>query len=311
VSGTSSREPSRIDPCSHTTTVSWEELAAEAGRRLRRAGVASPEVEARRLVEQASGLEAAELIAALPQAATHRGVAAFDRMLARRLAGEPLQYVLGAWGFRRLDLMVDRRVLIPRPETEIVAEHALAELDRRRATVADRPLLAADLGTGSGAIALSLAVESEGVEVWATDVSSDALAVARANLAGAGRSAARVRLVKGDWFEALPNHLRGRFDLVVSNPPYVAADERLPAEVERWEPAAALVAGSSGLEAFEVILASVRSWLAPGGAVVLELAPHQAQAVRRLATMAGLVDAGVLPDLVGRDRVLVARRPAA
>src|SRR5688500_6955983 len=124
-------------------------------------------------------------------------------MAERRLAGEPLQYVLGSWGFRTLDLFVDPRVLIPRPETEVVAGlaiDALADLDR--------PGIAVDLGTGSGAIALSLAAEHwPHVEVWASDASADALAVARANLAALGRRGAVVRLVEGDWFGALPDDL--------------------------------------------------------------------------------------------------------
>ena len=166
------------------------------------------------------------------------------RMVARRRAGEPLQYAIGAWGFRRLDLYLDRRVLIPRPETEQVVEVAL-----RRAAAARRcraPLVV-DLGTGSGAIALSIAVEVPGADVWATDVSADALAVARANLAGlGGRAATRVRLVEGSWFDALPEAFRGQVHLLVSNPPYVADGETLPAEVADWEPPGALRAGPHG-----------------------------------------------------------------
>ena len=146
-------------------------------------------------------------------------------MVARRAHGEPLQYVLGRWGFRTLDLLVDRRVLIPRPETEVVAGLAIDAL-----AALDRPGVAVDLGTGSGAIALSLAAERwPHVEVWATDVSPDALAVARANLAGLGRRAAVVRLLEGTGSSALPGDLRGRVDVIVSNPPYVPADAPLPA----------------------------------------------------------------------------------
>src|SRR5688500_3110506 len=124
-------------------------------------------------------------------------------MAERRLAGEPLQYVLGSWGFRTLDLFVDPRVLIPRPETEAVAGLAIEAL-----AAIDRPGLAADLGTGSGAIALAMAAERwPHVQVWATDLSADALAVARANLAALGRRGAVVRLVQGDWFGALPDEL--------------------------------------------------------------------------------------------------------
>ncbi len=241
----------------------------------------------------------------LDHPATTRGVAAVDGMVARRAAGEPLQYVLGRWGFRSLDLLVDRRVLIPRPETEVVAELAVEEL--RRLGGGERPVVAADLGTGSGALALSLAAEVATAEVWGTDRSDDALAVARANLAGLGRPGARVRLAAGHWFAALPAELRGRLDLVVSNPPYVAEDEELPAEVAGWEPRDALVAGPAGDEAARAILGEVGGWLARPGALVLELAPAQAAGLAAAATAAGAAEARVRPDLTGRERVLVAR----
>jgi release factor glutamine methyltransferase len=209
--------------------------------------------------------------------------------------------VLGVWSFRTLDLLVDRRVLIPRPETEVVAGRALDELDRRRGRVV------VDLGTGSGAIALSVAAERTGVEVWATDASADALDVARANLAGLGSAGTRVRLVEGDWFAALPEELAGRVDVIVSNPPYVAAGEDLPAEVRDWEPAGALVPGPSGLEALEVLVDGAPRWLAPGGALVVELAPHQAAAVADRARAGGFAAVEIGADLTGRDRFVVAR----
>ena len=222
-------------------------------------------------------------------------------MLARREQGEPLQYVVGRWGFRRLDLFVDRRVLIPRPETEVVVEEALVEARRLGARTA------VDLGTGSGAIALSLAVEDVELRVWATDASADAVAVARANTAGLGRPGGRVTVVEGSWFDPLPDELRGVVDLVVSNPPYVAADEELPAEVADWEPAAALVAGPTGLEAVEAITAEAPVWLGRPGALVVEIAPHQAPDAAALARRSGFTDVEIRPDLTGRDRVLVAR----
>jgi len=224
----------------------------------------------------------------------------YEAMVARRAAGEPLQYVLGSWGFRTLDLLVDRRVLIPRPETEWVVEQALRRLP------ADVECIALDLGTGSGAIALSIAVERPRARVVATDSSPDALAVARANLAGIGRAGTRVELREGDWWAAVGDE---QFDLVIANPPYVAVDDELPAEVADWEPMGALVPGQTGLEALAVIIAGAASHLRPGGWLVCEIGETQGSAVRALAADAGLVDVDVLPDLNGRDRVLVAGRP--
>jgi release factor glutamine methyltransferase len=282
----------------------WRDLRHESVDRLRQAGVDDPEQELRWIVERASGRAPAEQVAALEEPVTQREVRFVDEMVARRAAGEPLQYVLGRWGFRALDLLVDRRVLIPRPETEVVAGLAI---DALRAL--GRPGIAVDLGTGSGAIALSLAAERwPDVEVWATDRSADALAVASANLAGLGRRSAVVRLVEGDWFAALPDDLRGRVDVIVSNPPYVAADERLPPEVAAWEPRDALVPGPTGLEAIEQLVAAAPGWLAPGGTLVLEIGDTQGSAVRRLAEAAGLLDGTIWPDLAGRARALVARR---
>jgi release factor glutamine methyltransferase len=232
-------------------------------------------------------------------------------MLERRESGEPVQYVLGHWAFRKLDLLVDGRVLIPRPETEVVVEEALAELDLLAPAGAEGAhRVVVDLGTGSGAIALSIATERPDVQVWATDLSREALAVASANLAGLGAQAVgRVRLAQGSWWSALPVELRGSVGLAVANPPYVADGEvaGLPEEVSRWEPHQALVAGPSGLEALEAIVSEAPAWLAGRSALVAEIAPHQSGAAKSLALSAGFSDVTVRNDLAGRDRVLVAR----
>lgn len=292
-------------------TVSWRELLAETVGRLAGARVPAPEAEARWIVEEVTGLEGAELVLGLDEPATVRGVARLDALVDRRVAGEPIQYVLGHWAFRHLDLLCDRRVLIPRPETEQVVEVALAELDR---VLVGRPAghrpLAVDLGTGSGAIALAVATERPGTEVWGVDRSADALAVARANLAGLGMAGTRVRLAEGSWFEPLPLELRGALDLVVTNPPYVGAAEELPASVRDWEPIGALVPGPSGLEAYEALVAEVARWLAPGGVFVAEIGAGQGTAVAGLAVGAGLDAPRVVPDHAGLDRTVVAVRPA-
>jgi release factor glutamine methyltransferase len=235
------------------------------------------------------------------------GMSRVDTMVERRLAGEPLQYVLGSWSFRTLDLMVDRRVLIPRPETEAGVGYALDEFDR----LADRSpeVRVADLGTGSGAIGLSIAAERVSAKVWCSDVSTDALAVTRANLAGLGRPAMRVTVVEGSWFDALPPELAGGLGVVVSNPPYVATGEALPSEVADWEPGSALTAGPLGTEYLEQIISAAPAWLMDGGALILELSPEQAVPMADHASSAGFVDVEVRPDLTGRPRALVARRP--
>jgi methylase of polypeptide subunit release factors len=172
-------------------------------------------------------------------------------MTARRRVGEPLQYVLGEWSFRHIRLAVDRRVLIPRPETELVAELAL-----EKAAAVGPTRVVADLGTGSGAIGLSMAVElpRQGTTVWITDASVDALDVARANLAGIGPAGVNVRVALGSWFDALPPGTR--LDVAVANPPYVAeASPELADDVRDWEPHEALFAGPDGLDAIRTIVA--------------------------------------------------------
>jgi release factor glutamine methyltransferase len=251
-------------------------------------------------------------------------------MAARRSAGEPLQYLFGHWPFRHLDLLVDRRVLIPRPETEQVVEvalaegrrlHQLADSDPGRDTRGDRGLVVVDAGTGCGAIALALASELGPCllrEVWATDVSADALEVAGANVEAkrasrCGRSLPAIELVEGSWLEALPARVRGAVDLVVANPPYVSAGEwaGLASEV-RAEPRRALVAGPAsdgtpGLADVEALLEECLVWLGRPGSAVMELAPHQAEPAARLARGVGYDEVRVEPDLAGRPRALVVR----
>jgi release factor glutamine methyltransferase len=282
----------------------WSDLYDDARQRLRN------DAEARWLVEDASGRSWSELVSEDPRP-TGPALTRLRSMLDRRCAGEPLQYVLGHWSFRTLDLMVDRRVLIPRPETEHVVEVALAQLDVIRQREPDRHLVAVDLGTGSGAIALSIAAERQRVRVWATDQSRAALEVASANLAGlGGHRATRVRVGQGSWWSALPSELKGQVDLVVSNPPYVSSGEMpsLDPTVRDWEPPHALEAGPTGTEAIELILAGAGEWMRPGAAAVIEIAPHQADAAKGIARLNGFTEARVERDLAGRDRALVATR---
>ena len=280
----------------------WEQTAVLAGR-----------TEARWLCEEASGCFGDEFVDVLEVAATGVSAAHLDAMVARLQMGEPLQYVLGHWSFRRLDLLVDRRVLIPRPETELVAEQAIALVRQLAGERAERPLVVADLGTGSGALGLSLALElpSRLVEVWLTDSSAEALDVARANTAGLGMSGGCVRFGLGNWFEALPHHLRGTVALIVSNPPYIADnDPAVEAVVREWEPHSALFAGDDGLTAVRAIVTGAADWLSPGGWLALEIGAAQGVVVRELMTAAGLHDVNIHHDLSGRDRIAVGRRPS-
>lgn len=281
-------------------TISWRELWDETARQHGR-------VHARWLCEEAAGAWGDDFDDVLGDAVTERSIAHLDAMLARLQHGEPLQYVLGHWSFRHLDLLVDARVLIPRPETELVAEVAI-ELTRSQ----PRPWLCADLGTGSGAIGLSLLQELPrgAAEVWLTDESEDALDVARANNAGLGVAGVGARFAHGWWFEALPADLHGSFATIVSNPPYIAeGDPAVDRSVHDWEPGGALYSGVDGLDSVRVLAAGAPLWLQPGGWLVLEIGTGQGAAVAELLTAAGLVDVEIRPDLAGHDRIALARRP--
>ena len=257
---------------------------------------------ARWLVEAAVGAPARGEV--LAEEVTERMVHHLDSMVARVRAGEPLQYVVGSWSFRHLDLAVDPRVLIPRPETEEVAGVAIA-----LATAVPGVRRVADLGTGSGAIGLSLAVELplEGTEVWITDIDPDALEVARANLAGIGRPGRNVRVALGSWTDALPDG--PIFDVIVANPPYIADDSPdVDDVVRRHEPARALFAGPDGFDAIRTIVAAAPAHLRPGGGLVLEIGFDQGAAVADLMEAAGLIDVEIRPDAAGYDRIAIGRR---
>ena len=285
----------------HDGTITWAQLLEETA-------VQHGRVHARWLCEEASGAFGDEFTDIVREPVTERSMAHLDHMLARLVAGEPIQYVLGHWSFRHLDLLVDQRVLIPRPETEQVAERAIAFARSLRGT---DPLVCADLGTGSGAIGLSLLAELPrgSATVWLTDLSSDALDVARANGAGLGMAGAGARYAQGSWFEALPSELCGALDVVVSNPPYIAEhDPRVDESVRAWEPHGALYSGADGLDAVRAIARGAAEWLRPGGALVLEIGTGQGAAVAELLRDAGLVEVAVESDLAGHDRVASARR---
>ena len=230
----------------------------------------------------------------------------FDRQLARRLTGEPVQYITGRAAFRSLDLAVDRRVLVPRPETEWLVEAVLEYI--AKASPAARPPRVLDLGTGSGCIALAIAHEHPRAEVVATDTTEGALDVARANADSLGLSQ-RVTFVRGDWLGALASD--ERFDVIVSNPPYIAAHEAgaLPRDVREWEPHAALFGGRDGLADLREIVDQAPRHLRAGGLLALEL--DETRAAEVAGWFEGARDwrgAELRSDLSGRPRVLLATR---
>lgn len=219
-----------------------------------------------------------------------------EELIARRMGGEPLQYIEGTAQFGPLELLVDERVLVPRPETE-----TLFEIASRLVRV---PEVVVDLCTGSGALALALKRQFPGASVFATDNSPEAIEVATENMY---RTGLQVFLGEGDLFDPLPVSLVGEVDLIVANPPYVSESEygSLPADVRR-EPKAALVAGSSGLEVIQNIGASVAKWLRPGGVVVCEIGEKQG-----VAAISSFHDMPVVirQDLAGKDRFVVGAKP--
>jgi release factor glutamine methyltransferase len=260
---------------------------------LRAAGVEDPRLDAEVMLAEAMGWERARLVARpeeeIPPAAARR----FAEMVRRRLRREPVAYILGRRGFRRLELAVDPRVLIPRPETELLVELAL-EL---------RPRTVLDVGTGSGAIALAIAAELSDVEVTATDTSAAALDVASANAKRLGL-AARVELLEGT---SPPGG--EEFDLVVANLPYVSEGEwgDLQPEVTEWEPREALLAGPDGLD---VLRSAVPVLAAVTGTLALEIGRGQAAAVGELLRAAGCQAVESRPDLAGIERLVIGRREA-
>lgn len=232
-----------------------------------------------------------------------------DEIAQRYLAGEPLQYLLGKWSFRNLELKVDNRALIPRPETEQLVGVALDLLSRE--SVGDAgSVVVADLGTGSGAIALSIAVEESNCVVLATDLSPESISLARENLSKMSESViSRVSLHLGSWFEALPPSYLRRLAMVVSNPPYISESEysQLSSTVRDHEPCSALLGGPTGTEALALIITEASSWLRPKGWLVLELAPSQAGDMAKLMAEVGYTDIEVILDLSERERILRGR----
>jgi release factor glutamine methyltransferase len=262
--------------------------------RLRAVGSDSPRVDAEILVARVLGVSRSELALDRDRKLTRAEDDELARCVSRREAREPLAYVLGEWGFRRLTLGVDARVLVPRPETEVVVERCIARLSG----MSEARVL--DVGTGSGAVALAIADEHPGASVMGIDSAPGALELAGEN---AVRTGLAIELREWDLFTGLPE---GRWDLVVSNPPYVLPEEieTLEPEVRDWEPREALV----GVGATEAVARGAFDVLRPGGALVLEVAADDAARVAALLRELGYEDVTTTRDLAGRDRVVEGMR---
>jgi release factor glutamine methyltransferase len=286
-----------------TDTVSWREMLATTVQQLGNAQ------EARWLCEHASGMDTAEFSAEQDQLVTVACAKSLHSMVRDRLSGMPLQYVMKRWAFRHLDVMVDERVLIPRPETEQVVQIAL---DLARKIEGNGALRVVDLGTGSGVIGLSMAFElgAEAAHVWLTDASVDALDVARANMIGIGRAAANVRIAHGSWWNALPQDIAGQIDIAICNPPYIAQDSsEVAPDVHMYEPHSALYAHDNGLADLRTVIEGASTWLKQSGWLVLEIGYQQGAEVLAMMTASGLVGAEIKQDLSGRDRIAVGQLP--
>jgi release factor glutamine methyltransferase len=259
-------------------------------------GSGTPRLDAELLIGHALGLERIALYTSFDRPLTEPELAACRALLERRGRREPVAYILGRCGFHGLDLAVDARVLVPRPETEVLVERCLALLGEAAAAVLD-------VGTGSGAIALAIKAARPDARVTATDVSAEALAVAAANAAALGLE---LELVESDLLAGLAGR---RFDLVASNPPYIAAAEMeaLEPEVARFEPRLATVGGASGTEVLDRLIAAVPVALEPGGWLVVECGAGQAPAVQALMAAAGGQELFAERDLAGIERVVGGR----
>ena len=288
-----------------TAAVTTGQLLTEATGVLTAAGVHTPRLDAEILLAAACGTDRGALYARLRDAPSLRCRDDFLSMLTRRVAREPVQYIVGRQEFWSLDFLVTPAVLIPRPETE-----RLVELAVRLFSVEDKPErpprpTLCDLGTGSGCIAVALARELPEAEIWALDVSSEALAVAATNARRHG-VAERLRFVESDLFAAVGGQ---RFDAVISNPPYVSTSDLRNAQPELgWEPRAALDGGATGREVIRPLIDAAPEVLVKGGWLIMEIGANQAAAVAELAAAAGFGSVAVHADYAGLPRVLAARR---
>jgi release factor glutamine methyltransferase len=280
------------------------ETLAEHAKMLSHAGIDTARLDAEVLMGHVLGMTREQLLTAADFPLSEVNLRHYRELLRRRIEREPVAYITGRQEFWSLEFRVLPCVLIPRPETERLVETALA-LARELPLLHSLQVL--DIGTGSGAVAVSLAKELPSAMIWATDVSQAALEIARSN-AECNGVAARVRLFHGDLFGAI-GEFTGRFDLIISNPPYIrsAQIDALEPEVRRWEPRGALDGGADGLDFYRYIASQAGDYLAPNGAVAAEIGADMGNEVSGLFTAAGYTDVTIVHDYAGRDRVIVVK----
>jgi release factor glutamine methyltransferase len=269
---------------------------SRAKARLEAAGLSGPVIDARLLVEAAAAATRADIVGDPYRLLTEAQAATLDDYLDRRVRREPVSHILGRKGFWKIMLSVTPDVLTPRPDTEVIVDYALRQFPEQM------PFNVLDLGVGSGAILLSILAERPAAKGLGVDVSEEAIAVARENAANLGL-ASRTALLRGDWTGGLSD---SSFDLVVSNPPYIATEviEGLEPEVKDYEPRLALDGGADGLDAFRVLAPEILRVLKPGGVFAVEIGYDQKDAVEALFRAAGASDVQTLKDLATHDRVV-------
>jgi release factor glutamine methyltransferase len=281
----------------------------EGARRLLASGIETGRLDAELLLGLVLGMTREQLVIRSDEQLRPGQYEQYQNLLFRRLQREPIAYITQRQEFWSLDFFVNRDVLVPRPETELLVEVALKLAGRAKLSRALRIL---DIGTGSGAVAVALASELPSAEIFATDISLAALALARRN-AATNLTSPSIRFFQGDLFAAISDGLTDGFHLIVSNPPYIRRDEipRLEQEVSRWEPRRALDGGADGFDYYRRLAAESFRYLLPGGALALEIGSDMAAPVTTLFTNANYTDAEIHRDYNKRDRVFVVRRPAA
>ncbi|MEC9344054.1 MAG: peptide chain release factor N(5)-glutamine methyltransferase [Pseudomonadota bacterium] len=279
----------------------YREALAEAASRLAEAGIGQPVLDARRLLQHAAGVGHAALIARSGEDVPAGALEAYSKMIARRLGGEPVSRIAGVRAFFGLELQIGPEVLDPRPETEVLVSRVLDDIADREA-----PLAFADVGTGSGAIAVALLGQLPAARCVAGDVSPGALAIAGMNARNHGVGD-RMETVACECLDAMA----GPFDFIVSNPPYIPSGDiaSLAREVRLHDPRLALDGGSDGLSVYRALAAQAGGKLKPGGRLYLEIGAGQAGDVAQLAAGRGWLSEGTVADLAGIERVLVLRRP--